>query len=390
MGTKGFTLWRQGRKASAWRRLLRSVSLHFSRLWVKRRLNCRPSAAWWCSRTSREWRTAWHSSQATSSSSWARRTHSTSWPGDLNLKPYRGFIAKYSSTASNEWVRTVNFGAYDVLWGVTTDSSGNIYAAGYTYTDGQDYWPWIFKYSADGDELWSLNISVSGATDAYVFGITLDGTTLTSVGYARVRGESRPLVVQASTSGTQLSAWYGTGTRILLSVDQTGTSGYFYATGIITPWQRALSKITASSIEWNADSTDHRGWDVSAQGGIPFVAGSKKDNGPPAKYFFSTAKYSSSGTLTWNRLHDESALLPNYDGLAIITDSSSNSYVSGSDKTLISKPVENPGAFIETWVIKGPAGSHDAMSLKYDSSGSLQVCFLWGCYLRLRWTLERD
>ena len=66
----------------------------------------------------------------------------------------KGLTITISQEPNEEWTTSYNGGSYDLLYGMTLDDSGNIYATGTTYTEqGKDVL--TIKYDGDGNELWA-------------------------------------------------------------------------------------------------------------------------------------------------------------------------------------------------------------------------------------------
>ena len=52
--------------------------------------------------------------------------------GNTNLGSYDIFLVKYNSSGTKQWTKQLGTTSSDYGFGVTTDSSGNIYVTGYT------------------------------------------------------------------------------------------------------------------------------------------------------------------------------------------------------------------------------------------------------------------
>lgn len=309
---------------------------------------------------------------------------------DLYLTPVDGLLAKYSSGGSNEWVRTPNFGMHDVLHDVVADSSDNLYASGYTYTDGGNFWGRVLKYDSSGSEVWSLNVTVSGTDNTMLTGIALDGTTLTITGAVRnvVQGVNKvyPLIAQVSTSGSLLSAVYMNDPSYLghiwFDIAKTDSSSEWFVAG----WASAsvdgtFARVDSDSVIWDKVVQSSRWNSVAHDGALPIGAGLTKETGTSTKYFFNTTKYESDGDLTWTRKYDTTPLLPVYEAHAVVTDSSGNSFVSGRNATLVQNPGENPLNFLVTYILKGGV-AHRVHTNKYEPDGDLAWSVSYGETLR--------
>lgn len=108
------------------------------------------------------------------------------------------FVAKYDKTGNLLWGKQRGTGERDCAFGVTTDSSGNIYATGFTAAalDGQSYagnWDvFLMKLSAAGDWLWTRQIGTGQDDEGYA--VTTDaGGNVYITGYVRgnMHGQTR-------------------------------------------------------------------------------------------------------------------------------------------------------------------------------------------------------
>ena len=144
------------------------------------------------------------------------------------------FVVKYNSSGTKQWTQQLGTSSYDYATGVATDSSGNVYLAGYTGggLDGNSSAGssdlFVVKYNSSGTKQWTQQLGTSSgdyaqgvATDSsgnvYVRGNTnggLDGNTSA--------GGSDFFVVKYNSSGTK--QW----------TKQLGTSSSDHANGVAT------------------------------------------------------------------------------------------------------------------------------------------------------------
>ena len=77
------------------------------------------------------------------------------------------FLIKYDSSGKKIWTRQLGTNTNDEGWGITTDSSGNIYVAGFTnggldgntYQGGADIV--LIKYDSSGSQIWTRQFGTS-------------------------------------------------------------------------------------------------------------------------------------------------------------------------------------------------------------------------------------
>ena len=88
---------------------------------------------------------------------------------------YDCLIAKYNSSGTRQWDRTLGGSGSDFFRGVAIDSSDNIIAVGYTDSDGAGgYDVLIAKYNASGTLQWDKTLGGSGTDQC--FGVTVDSS----------------------------------------------------------------------------------------------------------------------------------------------------------------------------------------------------------------------
>ena len=76
--------------------------------------------------------------------------------GNTNSGESNIFLVKYNSSGTKQWTKQLGSGTKDRGYGVTTDTSGNVYVTGYTYggldgnTSSGDYDIFLVKYNSSG------------------------------------------------------------------------------------------------------------------------------------------------------------------------------------------------------------------------------------------------
>jgi hypothetical protein len=181
------------------------------------------------------------------------------------------FLVKYDSSGTKQWTQQLGTSNMDVATGVATDSSDNVYVTGYTRggLDGNTIAGWqdmfLVKYDSSGTKQWTQQLGTESeygrlletmangvATDSsdnvYVAGYTkghLDGNT--NVGresFADI------FLVKYDSSGTkQWTKQLGTEYYDLANAVATDSSGNIYVTGI-TPVHDILDGNTVTDPCW--------------------------------------------------------------------------------------------------------------------------------------------
>jgi uncharacterized delta-60 repeat protein len=250
--------------------------------------------------------------------------------GNSSSGGYDIFLVKYTSSGTKQWTKQLGTSSNDFGFGVTVDSSDNIYVAGQTSggldgntnSGGNDLI--LVKYNSSGTKQWTqqlgtssedrgLGVTVDSSDNIYVTGYTsggLDGNTNS--------GSADLILVKYNSSGTK--QW----------TQQLGTSLY-----------EGGSELTVdSSDNIYVTGMTHGGLDGNTQVG----------NGD-----IFLVKYNSSGTKQWTRQLGTSL---NDTGNGVTVDSSDNIYVTGSIEGGLDGNTNSGGV--------------DMFLVKYNSSGTKQ------------------
>lgn len=248
------------------------------------------------------------------------------------------------------WSGTKQFGGFGRRYGtlstspdggVVTDSSGNIYEAGWTEAalEGntlmgtQDFF--IAKYDSSGSKQWTKQLGATGAASA-ASGIAIDGNNnLYITGYTQGNFDNHNLL---GTNDFFIAKYDSSGTK--LWTQQYGTSGI---------------------------GTFSQGIALDSNGNI-YISGFQ-DNSTTFYRDFFLKKYDNSGNEQWTQLMSVDNADVQTAGLAV--DASSNIYVTGYISTSFGPAV---GPFDGHTL----TGLRDYFLIKYDNSGSKQWSKLVG------------
>jgi uncharacterized delta-60 repeat protein len=193
-------------------------------------------------------------------------------------------VAKYNSSGTLQWQRTLDDSSSQEAYDVAIDSSDNIYIGGETAISGRTYY-FVSKYNNSGAIQWqrtfgSSNISSNGRS------VTVDS--------------SDNVYVAGQTTGGGIGVY----DSVVVKYNSSGTY----------QWQRAIGT--------SGQQIAIRGMTFDSSDNI-YIAGSNS-----SKYFF--AKYNSSGTLQWQRSLGGSA---SDSATSISADDKGNVYVMGSSSS---------------------------------------------------------
>ena len=263
------------------------------------------------------------------------------------------FVAKYDTSGTVQWARSIGGTGTDSGEDIATDSSGNVYVIGQysgsvtigstTLTSAGSDDVFVAKYDTSGTVQWARSISGTGpdfgygiATDSsgnvYVTGRYLGGTVTFAPGTTltnNITGSSDVFVAKYDTSGTvQWARGFGGQSSDSGYGIATDSSGNVYVTG------------------------KFRGGSVTI--GSTTLTGSDFDNA-------FVAKYDTSGTVQWARGISGQFTEATGDGIAV--DSGGNVYVIGYYAGTVT---------FASGTTLTSTGSYDVFVAKYDTSGTVQ------------------
>ena len=265
--------------------------------------------------------------------------------GDTDESPSQGsldfHITKFNSSGTEQWQKGLGGSGIDQFYGhSTTDSSGNTYGVGYTTSAGQgSFAQYLAKWNSSGTVQWQRTLSMSGqhtgrdvaldsSGNVYMCGEsdlgTLNNVNLTLAKYNSsgthqwtryLRGSSygevgNALAVDSNDDiyvcGSTSSVGAGSNDLLLVKYNSSGT----------VQWRRTLG---------GSSSDGGTGVAVDSSDNV-YVCGTTRSYGNGTRYMM-IAKYDSSGTLDWQNTLGGTA---DHDyGEHIKVDSSDNLYVVG-------------------------------------------------------------
>lgn len=138
-----------------------------------------------------------------------------------------GMIAKYNSSGTLIWQRQIYNTSICLLYGISTDSAGNVYAVGETFLTGL-----VVKYSTSGALQWQRKISGEHTTLGYAIiqfsSIAFDSSNNMTIGGSVVpddaRSNSNTLILKLPPDGTLTGTYEINGYQITYATD-TNVSG---------------------------------------------------------------------------------------------------------------------------------------------------------------------
>jgi uncharacterized delta-60 repeat protein len=270
-----------------------------------------------------------------------------------------GLIAKYNSSGTLQWDRTLGGTGVDSFTGVAVDSADNIICVGFTNSDGAgNYDGLIAKYNSSGTLQWDRTLGGSTADRFYAIAVdSSDNYICAGETSSDGAGSADGLIAKYNSSGTlQWDRTLG-GTSsdqfwgiAVDSSDNYICAGYGYLT---TSWKGIIAKYNSSgTLQWDrtlGGSGTDRFYGVAVDSSDNYICVGQTNSDGAGSYDGLIAKYNSSGTLQWDRTLGGTSS-DQFWGIAV--DSSDNYICAG-----------------ETY--SDGAGSADAMTFRIISDGTL-------------------
>jgi len=88
-----------------------------------------------------------------------------------------GLTVKYNSSGTLQWQRIIDSSLYNIILNkIATDSSGNVYSAGYYYGGDGQYYGLLLKYNSSGTLQWQKSVPPAdgSGTSAPIWSVTCD------------------------------------------------------------------------------------------------------------------------------------------------------------------------------------------------------------------------
>ena len=251
--------------------------------------------------------------------------------GNTNSGSFDFFLVKYNSSGTKQWTKQLGTSANDFGYGVTVDSSDNIYVTGTTGggLDGNTHlggsWDiFLVKYYDNGTKQWTQQLGTSSDDQGY--GVTVDNS-------------SNIYVTGYTSGGLNGNTNYGNKDIFLVKYNSSGTKQWTKQFGT-SSWDEGLGV--------TADSSDN----IYVTG---YTYGGLDNNTNSGDKDMFLVKYNSSGTKQWTQQLGTSS--EEY-GQSVTVDSSDNIYVTGYTSGGLDGNTSS--------------GNEDIFLIKYNSDGVLQ------------------
>lgn len=215
---------------------------------------------------------------------------------------YDGVVVKYNSSGTLQWQRVLGGTSAEFFVGSKADSSGNLYVSGQTSTQGQGSYDMLLaKYNSSGTLQWQRTLGDSGSNVAR-------GAGLDSSGNLYISGQdasASTFTGKYNSSGTlQWQRALGQGNGNNIAVDSSGNSfivGQYSPGG---PDIRIHKRNNGGDFQWQkilggTGTSDGNAICLDSSGNI-YAVGTTAAAGAGGSDVL-ILKYNSSGTLQWQR-----------------------------------------------------------------------------------------
>ncbi|MBI2819728.1 MAG: SBBP repeat-containing protein [Acidobacteria bacterium] len=117
-------------------------------------------------------------------------------PGQASAGDWDGFVIKYDTNGTEQWIRQIGTSEIDFLYGVATDAGGGIYVAGLTNdvlpnqasAGGSDVF--VRKYNASGNEQWTRQFGSTSDDVAWGLGVNATGVYVVGQSFGALPGQT--------------------------------------------------------------------------------------------------------------------------------------------------------------------------------------------------------
>jgi len=294
-------------------------------------------------------------------------------------------LIKFNEFGVIQWQRilgSTSASVYTDFQDVAVDSSGNVYCVGTTLGINSD--TLIAKYDSSGTLQWQRSLSGGGGES--FSGIVIDSASnIYCAGQTSSQGAggTDALIAKYDSSGTlQWQVTFGSISSNQFSDVAVDSSGNVYVSGISPPSGSGIQNIllakfnSSGALQWQRSlggtATDNgQAVEVDSSGNV-YIVGFTSSQGAGSNDAF-IAKYDSSGVIQWQRTIGSSSV-DNFTGVAI--DSSNNIYCIGTHGFTTNKlflvKFNSSGTWQWSRQLDG-TGSDTGTSVGIDSFGNVYI-----------------
>jgi uncharacterized delta-60 repeat protein len=287
-------------------------------------------------------------------------------------------VAKYDTSGTLQWQRKLTTGSahYLYAWGIYVDSSANVYASGQANASGNGG-ALLAKYNSSGTLQWQKLLNTAGDNEVFN-SVTVDSSgNVFGLGYANISGSAFSSMILAKYNSSGVLQFQK---RLYGSYDVVGyktaidSSNNVYVFGYSVPTAAnlyfTLAKYNNSgTLQWQknlGNSNNSVGISMAIDSSdYVYVTGYISESGDSTESI-GIAKYNSSGTIQWQRKLSVTGTTAYQYGHGITTDTSGNIYIVGQSA------ITGPANFL---IAKLPAdgsltGTYpiDSYSMTYSAS----------------------
>jgi uncharacterized delta-60 repeat protein len=288
-------------------------------------------------------------------------------------------FAKYNSSGVIQWQRTLGSSGLEIGHAITVDTSNNVYVTGYTSSSGAGSYDLVLaKYNSSGTIQWQRTLGGSLVEEGRALTTDSSGNVYVLGHTSSVGGGNYDMfLVKYDSSGTvqwqRVIGEDGFDSPGGVVTDSSGNVylvGYSPDAGVAGSENLFLAKYDSSgTVQWfrqlGGTGTD-RGSQISIRGSFLYVIGWTDSTGS-GNFDYLMAKYNFNGSIQWQRSLGGSG---SDRGQSIATDSSGNVFAFGHSQSagagnydMLLMKVPDDGSLTGTYVLDGANMVYAASSL---------------------------
>jgi uncharacterized delta-60 repeat protein len=296
-------------------------------------------------------------------------------------------LVKQDSAGAVQWQRTLTGGSTETGYGVAVDSGDNVYVVGKSASSGGNGDDFLLaKYNSSGTLQWQR--SLGGGTTDRGYGIAVDSNDYVYVtGFSNSTGEGAGdfLLAKYDSSGTiQFQRTLGSTAydeARSVAIDSSDNVYVFGITYSITDGDALLAKYNSSgTLQWQrslggAGTDDGREVAIDSSDNV-YVVGYTISEGTGSNDYW-LVKYSSSGTVTWERYFSDASAYLNTISMTIDSDDNiyqltSSDLADAGDKHLVWSKWDTSGNLVLQRRL-GSTLEERAYKIRVDSENTLYL-----------------
>jgi hypothetical protein len=291
------------------------------------------------------------------------------------------FLVKYNTNGTVQWVARIASTATDTGYGISTDSSANVYVTG---AAGAAV---VTSYSSNG-AAFSPTLASAGLGDVFIVKYNTSGTvqwnariasTATDIGYATATDSAGNVYITGQGgSAAVVTAYNSSGTAFATTLANAGSNDAFivkYNSSGSVQWVARIAT-TGTDVSYSITTDSSSNVYVTGLGGSGLTITAYNSNGTAFATTLTDSgngaaflvKYNTTGTVQWVAKVDGGL---SDIGYAVTTDSSGNLYMGGQTQR-VAAAYHSTNVLYGSPTVRGTGSTTQGFLVKYNSSGTVQ------------------